>query len=629
DFCHKRSIKCRPSATDQRNCQNCYDFDVSCTYDRPQRRGRATFVSKSFEGSTTSTALSTQDTQQQRHDLHPGQYLQSGQGRLRPATQVPNAEATVSATGSSVSPVPRRPGLRYAASRAHKSRLQDFKGEKGPEAAWQAFAAASIETIEHLVDVYLQVVHPIFPLFHQYTLLQKVRDHEHLRDRGFFTSLMAACALASARGRDGALYGSNVDAVHADTVPSETFFAAAEDTLPKDFIAARDFNYLRACALLAITSIQYGDIEAMQLYLGHYFTLAGIHKFHDETCWPKGITNIEVEERRRLYWSTYTLDIYSSLVWNGSIHAHGANARVRYPTEVEDEFITPLATLPSPQPASSWLRGWNFTTDLYLTLEQATNRLRARYDRIDDRIDVAAVFGMSTLPSATVLASINAQYDTLPTHFKTFASPTGDRGRDIYGFQAANIQATILLLRMVFLCADDDRRVSPDVQLKCNVAAELLAVFQTIPTAYLCGISTPLIYHLAGIGTILGSVMESPLSEAGYQQVRGMLLSIADLLERLESGLSRAADISKGLRTQVERIDEYMRDQCRPVTRAQEQPHDANAAGPSGSRQHVQMAPDDVGGIEQNDLQLPPELLEDWPWPFNLQPDSWSFLGSG
>ena len=85
-----------------------------------------------------------------------------------------------------------------------------------------------------------------------------------------------------------------------ETVPSETFFKAVKDHLPKDLTAARELDYMRACALLSITSIQYGDIEAMQLYLGHYFTLVGIHKFHDEAYWPKNITNIEVEERRRL-----------------------------------------------------------------------------------------------------------------------------------------------------------------------------------------------------------------------------------------------------------------------------------------------------------------------------------------
>ncbi|CAN9153176.1 unnamed protein product [Alternaria alternata] len=398
----------------------------------------------------------------------------------------------------------------------------------------------------------------------------------------------------------------------------------------------------------------------MQLYLGHYFTLVGIHKFHDEAYWPKNITNIEVEERRRLYWSTYTLDVFISIVWNGSVHVYGANARVHYPTEVEDELITPLATLPSPKPTISWLRGWNFTTDLYLTLEHAYSQLRKPAALIDNRIDVAAIFGLPTLlsshSSAAVLASITERYHDLPSNFKTFAPPTGNRLRDIFGFQAANIQATLLLLRMLFLSIDDDRRQPPDVQLKCNVAAELLAVFQTIPTAYLRGISTPLIYHLAGIGTILGSVMEAPLSEAAYHRVRSMLLSIADLLESLESGLSRATDISKGLRAQVERIDEYMRAQCWPVGRSymplqsnhgssvdslvqQQQPDlDRNAGidtGRAGSHKDgAQSTEVEEGGRVpegeflhgwMGEFQLPSELLEDWP--FNLQPESWSFLG--
>lgn len=139
-----------------------------------------------------------------------------------------------------------------------------------------------------------------FPLFHQPTLLQNVRDQAYLRDRGCFVSTMAACALASARRRDGAMYSTSNDASCVVTIPSETFYAAVVDTLPKDLTVAREFDYLRACALLSITSIQYGDIAAMQLYLGHYFTLVGIHRFHDETCWPKNISNIEVEERRRL-----------------------------------------------------------------------------------------------------------------------------------------------------------------------------------------------------------------------------------------------------------------------------------------------------------------------------------------
>jgi hypothetical protein len=341
------------------------------------------------------------------------------------------------------------------------------------------------------------------------------------------------------------------------------------------------------------------------------------------------------------------------------VHASGANARVRYPTEIEDELIAHVATLPSPRPSISWLRGWNFTTDLYLALEHASNRLRARQSRIDDRIDVAAVFGMPASSSAAVLASIDARYSTLPAEFKIFAPPTGDHVRDIFGFQAANIQATMLLLRMLLFCTDDDGHSPSNVQLKCNIAAELLAIFQSVPTAYLCGISTPLIYHLAGIGMILASVMEGPLSEAGYQKVKSILLAIADLLESLESRLSRAEDISKGLHAQVERIDEYMRVQRLPIDRPYVQPQPGHTSSvetlprhstPSGTTgiQAVEGGGEEVcaqvngtqgagvstGGQFMNnewlgEFQLPSELLEDWPWSFNLQPESWSLLGTG
>jgi hypothetical protein len=38
DFCHKRSIRCKPSTEDPARCQNCSDFGHSCTYDRPAKK---------------------------------------------------------------------------------------------------------------------------------------------------------------------------------------------------------------------------------------------------------------------------------------------------------------------------------------------------------------------------------------------------------------------------------------------------------------------------------------------------------------------------------------------------------------------------------------------------------------
>jgi hypothetical protein len=158
--------------------------------------------------------------------------------------------------------------------------------------------------------------------------------------------------------------------------------------------------------------------------------------------------------------------------------------------------------------------------------------------------------------------------------------------------------------------------------------------------------------------------MESSLSEAGYQKVKSILLSIADFLESLESGLSRVADISKGLRSQVERIDEYMRVQQLPIDRphAQEQPYHTSSVetagmslplqqhstpsgttgiqtvGGSGEESYTQVEKTQNNGVGTEgqsmnngwlgEFQLLPELLEHWPWAFDLQPETWSLLGT-
>ena len=47
DLCHRRSIRCRPSIENaQVQCQNCFDFGVPCTYNRPSRRRRNPSVSQ-------------------------------------------------------------------------------------------------------------------------------------------------------------------------------------------------------------------------------------------------------------------------------------------------------------------------------------------------------------------------------------------------------------------------------------------------------------------------------------------------------------------------------------------------------------------------------------------------------
>ena len=115
-------------------------------------------------------------------------------------------------------------------------------------------------------------------------------------------------------------------------------------------------------------------------------------------------------------------------------------------------------------------------------------------------------------------------------------------------------------------------------------------------------------------------------------------LELADLLQRLESGLHRAAGASQRLRSQVDRIDEYMRTHVSkkllPLqpqnntgldTSLTDQPVIATTApegvaDPSMYQQNAAAIDTDTMGYADplSQFQLPQELLEDWPWPFDL-----------
>ncbi len=111
---------------------------------------------------------------------------------------------------------------------------------------------------------------------------------------------MSICALASARARDGAVFPGKWHASHFQQAPTEAFFSAAKDAMPRDFGSMRGLDWMRTCTLLALYGIQVGKIDIMHQYLGIYHSLVAMDGLHHEVNWPKDIGIVEVEERRRL-----------------------------------------------------------------------------------------------------------------------------------------------------------------------------------------------------------------------------------------------------------------------------------------------------------------------------------------
>jgi hypothetical protein len=321
-------------------------------------------------------------------------------------------------------------------------------------------------------------------------------------------------------------------------------------------------------------------------------------------------------------------DIYMSAVFGTISRSQETHSIVQYPSEVNDEDITSDSISPSSDELH-WLRGWNFTTDLYRILEHTLKRLRRNKQTLtEDRTSIVRLLITDNIPDVQVMESMLDLYYALPARFKEFQMPvTGDRSRDLISFQAANVQATLQLVRIVLFESSNWQ----DVDRKCEVAEQVLSTFSSIPAHYLRAISTPLVYHLGGIGKILASVVQDVLTEEKYQRVRALLGSLADLLEGLESGLQPAAGASKEIRAHMDKIDHFMEAQRSMLASFSQAPPPIDAMpelamdnGASNGLGHgnLQLPTNSLGmRTPLDEFQLPGDLTGGWPFPFALTPD--------
>jgi hypothetical protein len=381
-----------------------------------------------------------------------------------------------------------------------------------------------------------------------------------MHDRAFYAVTMAMCAITSARMRDGASYLAEAGVkahLPADTPSSEAFYEAATRTFPADLSQASEFDYKRAKVILAMLCIQFGNVRQLTTHLGDYMTLCSIDNFHLEARWPANLPETEVQERRRLFWGAYTVDVYAATTFGGFVRHREAQSTVLYPALVhDDDEITERGIVPRIHGTSrpSYLVGWNFTTDLYRILEHSLDQLRAKRLNTDSASNITNFYSARSGPTPQEGLDLVAQlYAELPDDFKGAKAMTGDMKEDRYGFEAADIIVTMQTVKMVMLGLEE-----ATVERRCAVAGELLDALATVPTAYIQAISSPIMHHLAGVGHLLGSVIQSPLSPWSYLQVRNVLLAMADLIGGLESSLSNIQGIANKLRDHIFRIDQYM-----------------------------------------------------------------------
>ncbi|GAA5958833.1 hypothetical protein JCM10213_008033, partial [Rhodosporidiobolus nylandii] len=489
DFCNRRGLKCvkDDTAPPTTKCGSCERHNVDCTYDRPtKKRGPAPRAA----ASTTPEASTSQ---------------LSGPGSTSPAASfLPPSLPTAS--------LPWRP-----------SRL------------------VPVFALLRALETYYEAVYPIFPFFVWPAFIERVKNEDHLNDRSFYGTVMAASALGAARLRDNAASTTPLSAKEAAALPSpEVLLAAAEDAIPKDLDSASDFDLLRSTALLAVCAIQLANPKKMYQHVGVFWTLCSMHRLHDEKNWTT-TDRLEIEERRRVFWSMYTLELFACLAFGGVRRTKESALKVNYPSEIDDTFLA--NGVEQPAGSISWLHGWNFTTQLYKMLECAL-----------DASQPGIVCAGSQISFSALLDFLDTSYACLVPAFKNIKPYTGMPDLDRFGYQAANILVTSQTVRMVAVCRNAQDATQREEAVR--VAEDTLRQVSAIPVAYLQGFSSPLIHHLVGIYKLLFPVTERRLTPDLFVRIRQLLIDMTTLFSRLQSRLTYTIDVTQRFTSQIQRMDE-------------------------------------------------------------------------
>jgi len=153
-------------------------------------------------------------------------------------------------------------------------------------------------------------------------------------DRASYARLMALCALSSHRIQSGS---SCPDSKGDEHVNPGNFLVDALAAIPTNLGELAEFKMMQAIGLVCMVALECCDATLLQRFLGIYHAAVADQGFCDERRWPSIMSSVEREERRRLYWHMYRLEVHTSLVQGHVLRCPELQSAVSYPS-LEDEI---------------------------------------------------------------------------------------------------------------------------------------------------------------------------------------------------------------------------------------------------------------------------------------------------
>lgn len=263
-----------------------------------------------------------------------------------------------------------------------------------------------------------------------------------------YALLMAMCALTSQRIKNG-VAPAEPDIVRQ--LQPSVYLAEAKASIDLGLALPKNTEELQAMALLCLTGQEMGDAALLQQYLGLYHATNAIQSISDETRWPP-MTPLEREQRRRLYWWMYRLEVHMAMIMGHAVRCPELQSLVAYPERPDHDCQSSGRRgarhddgANESDSDTEWLTGWNFVTDIYRSLEHLLTKFRLwRLPTYQGRArsTIQTDFLLDFDPEVQILAPLQSALENLPLRFRHAQPLSADIAMNRCGFQAANIVCT-------------------------------------------------------------------------------------------------------------------------------------------------------------------------------------------
>ena len=340
---------------------------------------------------------------------------------------------------------------------------------------------------------------------------------------------MALCAVSSQTATSHAVFDDSL--LEGSSLPdSDKYFQEAVSRIPQRVPQEQqDLDYLRSFGLLAAYSLLGGNRSDLHRYLGLYHALVAQYGFHEESRWPTDMTMSDADERRRLFWCVYRLEIHSPCIFGHVVHLPEAQVSVLYPRIIPSMDAETQA----------WTAGWDYITDLFRLLEYASYSLHG----CKNRRTALAIFCDKPSPTTMLdgFARLKANKPHMLRGLDVNRSDTSRRSNRCK-YMAVQILCTETLVNIMTLlyCKAPARDVM-------DVAEQFLEELTNAQLILFKIAGTQIVHQLLGVGHMLHNASHYEHGQ-NRAEARRLIVFIGDLVKGLENDIPSAGDAGDQLR---------------------------------------------------------------------------------